>query len=131
MALTRDAILAASDLRVEAVDVPEWGGQVFVRVFSGASRDRLDAFLAKSLDASGKLRDPTGLRSLVVILAACDAAGEPLFSGKDAEALERKSSLALVRVFDAAAKLNGLGDTAINEAKADFFDGPSGKSGTA
>lgn len=129
--LTRDSILSAQDLKTEDVDVPEWGGTVKVRVFSGAARDRLDAFLAKVVDQSGKLKDPTGLRALVVILAACDEGGCALFSGKDAEALEQKSSVALNRVFEAAARINGLGATFVSEAKADFFDAPSEGSGTA
>lgn len=128
--LTRDSILAAADLKTEDVDVPEWGGVVKVRVFSGASRDRLDAFLTSVVDAGGKLKDPTGLRSLVVILAACDEKGNALFSGKDAGALEQKNAVALNRVFEAAARINGLGAAFVSEAKADFFDGQSGSSGT-
>jgi hypothetical protein len=31
MALTKDEILAAPDLKPELVDVPEWGGSVWLR----------------------------------------------------------------------------------------------------
>ena len=34
--LTKEAILAADDLPREKVDVPEWGGEVYVRALTGA-----------------------------------------------------------------------------------------------
>ena len=40
--LTRDAILAAEDLRTEEVPVPEWGGSVIVRTLRGDDRDAYD-----------------------------------------------------------------------------------------
>ena len=37
--LSRDEILAASDLTKELVEVPEWGGSVYVRAMTGTERD--------------------------------------------------------------------------------------------
>ena len=127
--LTRESILAAQDLKTESVAVPEWGGEVMIRVLSGAQRDRLDAFLARTLDKDGKLKDPTGMRTLVCVLACCDAQGAALFKPEDVDALKAKSSAALDRVFKAAAKLNGLGDAGIEDARENLAGGQSEGSG--
>ena len=37
--LSKSAILCANDLQTEDVDVPEWGGTVRVRSFTGRERD--------------------------------------------------------------------------------------------
>ena len=41
--LNREAILAAEDLPRELVEVPEWGGAVYVRALTGAERDQFEA----------------------------------------------------------------------------------------
>jgi hypothetical protein len=128
--LTKDAILAANDLRIESVDVPEWGGAVGVRVMDGESRDKLDAFLARAIDKDGRVVNPQGLRTMVAVLCCCDAVGAPLFTDKDVAALARKSSAALDRVWKAASALNGLGGEAVEAARQDFFDGQKSASGS-
>jgi hypothetical protein len=59
-----------------------------------------------------------------VALAACDDAGAPLFAEADIPALESKSGVALQRVFDAAAALNGLTTDAAEQARSDFTTNP-------
>ena len=39
MALTADQILAADDMGLKEVAVPEWGGSVFIRVMTVGERD--------------------------------------------------------------------------------------------
>ena len=39
MALSRDSILKASDIKTETVPVPEWGGDVNLRGHSGEELD--------------------------------------------------------------------------------------------
>ena len=41
--LSKTAILAAQDLQTEDVEVPEWGGAVRVRSFTGRERDVFEA----------------------------------------------------------------------------------------
>ena len=41
--LTRDQILQANDLVTETVEVPEWGGSVFVKSLTGVERDQFEA----------------------------------------------------------------------------------------
>lgn len=128
--LTKHQIFSANDTHIETVKVPEWGGDVGIRVISGAARDQLDTFLASIVDARGNVVNVAGLRSKVCVLSCCDESGEPIFSEKDIPALQAKSSLALDRVTQAAMKLNGLGKAAVEGARDDFFAGQKSDSGS-
>lgn len=123
MSLTRDSILNARDNKLDSVEVPEWGGKLYVRVLSGSQRDQLEAYI--STKRSGKAEDYAGVRALLVQLAACDRDGKQLFQPSDLPAIGERSSLALQRVFDAAARLNGLGAGAVEQAASDFPPAPS------
>lgn len=103
MALSRASILAADDLKREEVDVPEWGGTVYIAAMTGAMRDAWEASLAPG----GKL-DIGNIRARLVAYAAVDEAGARLFGDADAEALGRKSAAALDRCAKVAQRLNGL-----------------------
>lgn len=98
--LDRAAILAAGDLRLEAVPVPEWGGSVYVRELTAAQRDEWEAELQ---DFPAARRNA---RAKLAALTVCDANRRLLFSASDVEALGRKSAGALQRVFNAALRLN-------------------------
>jgi hypothetical protein len=108
--LTKDSILAADDSRVEALDVPEWGGRVHLRVMSGTDRDRMERnFLAQKEGGAGEA--PGNIRAMIACLTLCDAEGALLFdSNGDIEALGRKSAAALDRVFSASMRLNRFGE---------------------
>ena len=43
--LSRDQILKAADLKVEKVDVPEWGGAIYLKVMSVGERDSYELSL--------------------------------------------------------------------------------------
>jgi hypothetical protein len=98
--LTREAILSSQDLMTEPVEVPEWGGIVHVRALSaGESLALQDAVAQKS-----------GLDPVVEFVAAVlvDEAGQRLFTADDIGTLKGKGFKALMRVFDAATKLNAF-----------------------
>ncbi len=122
--LTRDMILAAHDVKTERVEVPEWGGFVYVRTFDGISRDTIERHLMR--DGEGQA-NTVGLRALVVTLAACNDKGAPIFTQFDVAELQKKSGAALMRVFLAAQKLNGMG--AEGEARENFSAAQSVGSG--
>jgi hypothetical protein len=103
--LTAEDILKANDIKIEAVEVPEWGGTVHVRQFSAAVRDQFDALISSG---DGDEPDLTNVRGRVLALSVCDPDGKPLFTLEQAEALGAKSDAAIARVYDAAAKLNKL-----------------------
>jgi len=107
--ISLEQIAAANDLTLEEVQVPEWGGSVFIRTLSSAVKDRFDRLVADRSEAQA-------FRAILVAFAACDAHGQPAFpdSVAAAKVLEEKSALVVGRLFDVAARLNGL--SAIEEA---------------
>lgn len=105
MYLNRDAILAKPELPRVAVDVPEWGGTVFVREMTGVERDRFEAAHAKAPNDN--------FRARIAVATLCDDSGKRLFSEADVAALGEASSAALSRVLDAALMVNKFGDKAI------------------
>ena len=108
--LTKDQILAANDLTKETVDVPEWGGPVFVRVLTGAERDAFES------EAVGDRRvGKSNVRAQLCARAICDERGDRLFSDDEVGALAAKSAAALDRVFEAASRLNGLSGRDVEE----------------
>jgi hypothetical protein len=104
MVLTRETILARTELGRQEVPVPEWGGSVYVREISGRDRDRFEA----SLVDKSKPEMFDNARARFVAIVACDAAGKPLFSDADVAQLGELSAAALDRIFDAGRKLNGM-----------------------
>jgi len=106
MALSRDAILAASDIQTKEVDVPEWGGSVFIKGMTGAERDN---FEAANQDSSGGQK-LTNLRARFLVRCIVNENGTRIFVDQDAAALGKKSSAAINRLWEAAGELNGTGD---------------------
>jgi hypothetical protein len=107
MSLTKDQILAASDLKRELVEVPELNGSCYVRTMTAGERDRWEAEHAKN---------PTGnIRARLAVATVCDEEGHLLFTPADVEALGGKSALALDRIFDVAARLCGLTSRDVKE----------------
>jgi len=115
-ALSRDAILAADDIKTKTVSVPEWGGDVVVGAMSGAARDSWEQSL---IVRKGNRTEPNMQNMRARLVAACvlDEKGGRMFSDADVEALGKKSSAALERVCKVAQRLNGLGDDDLEELK--------------
>ena len=105
--LTREQILQATDVDIEEVDVPEWGGTVRVCA--------LDALYIQRLIQSGFVSASSGqadMSKLDIIDLACrsivDENGEPMLSKNDVKALGRKSFAPLMRVAVKALQLTGF-----------------------
>jgi len=119
MLLTRDAILAANDLRVERVDVPEWGGSVLVRGLTAAERDAFD--LAATIEQGGRrVVNFHQLRARLVAISAVDESGKRLFTDDDVELLAQKSGSAVGRVFEVAMRLSALTGQDIEDISRNF-----------
>lgn len=114
--LTAAQILAASDIKTKPVDVPEWGGTVYVKTISGTERDRFENLLNKDRD---------GFRVKFVVTAACDESGKPLFTQEQVTALSEKSGVAINRVFDAAWEVNYFSTEKVEELGKDSPSAPS------
>lgn len=107
MALDAKSILAADDARLEKMAVPEWGGDVYIRVISGGDRDRFEDSYADQ-----KLR---AFRVRFLVLTLCDEKGDRLFADDQVDLLAKKSSVVINRVFEAAWKLNAFSQEAVDE----------------
>ena len=102
--LTASDILAADDLKLLGVDIPEWGGRVYVRTMTGAERD----WWEQTIVESGKSGKMANIRATLVMLTAVDEKGERIFNDTQIEVLGNKSAKALDRLFAAAQKLNAV-----------------------
>ncbi len=85
--LSRAAILAASDRPLTGLDVPEWGGQVFIRPLSVAQAAKITAAEEKGL-----------ANAMTVALAVVDDQGAPLFTEADVPALADRNAAVVTRI---------------------------------
>ena len=107
MALTRDQILAADDLGLLEIKVPEWGGSVFCRVMSCGERDAYENDWVVN-----KSKGVENFRAKFLSACLCDEKGELLFPGSDGvAALAKKSSKILGRIWNKAMEHNALTET--------------------
>lgn len=117
--LSRDAILSAEDLGREEVEVPEWGGSVYVQAMSGTERDAYESSIIEiNQDAKGNVsttRKMENARAKMCARCIVGEDGERLFGDADIDALGRKSAKALDRVYAVAARLNGMSDADLEE----------------
>lgn len=118
----RDAILAIVDSKVQELHIPEWNNRkVFIRVLTGAERDKL-AESAKIL---------TNLHGRFAALVLGDDKGNRIFTDNDAADLGKKSGTALERIFQAGMKLNSMDGEAVDDAEKKSDQATSVATGTA
>jgi hypothetical protein len=105
--LARDAILAAQDLKNEKVEVPEWGGYVFVRCMTGTERDAFEneAYVVKGKNVE---INPENFRARLLVKVLADEQGKRIFTDEDLISLGAKSARILDRLFAVATRINGL-----------------------
>jgi hypothetical protein len=107
--LTKEQILAADDRPTEEVEVPQWGGTVFVKTMSGTEKDAYENDCMR-INVKGKKvnfedhRDNS--RAKLLVLCIVDENGNRLFDESDIKALGNKSCAALDTVYEVAARLN-------------------------
>jgi len=111
MLLTKEQILSADDRASIKLEVPEWGGEVYVRVMSGTERE---SFEREWTSTEEKLLPQYKVKLLRRCL--CDDKGDALFSNEDLTALGEKNALVLDRLFTECMKLNGFAKDAVEEA---------------
>jgi len=112
--LTRDDILQISDIKVEEVHVPEWGGYVYVRTLTAAERDQFEQDIVEIKGKKVVTKD--NVRAKLVARAVCNPeTKERIFTDQDIDALSKKSSAALGRIYNVASKLSGLSEEDVEE----------------
>lgn len=139
MPLNRDEILGAQDIETEEVPVPEWGGSVLVKALTGKESDAYQASCYQErpvLDARGRpvkgrtemVRSLANVRAKLVVRCIVDEQGNRVFSDADANALGEKSTAALDRVFEVAARLSRLSEDDIEDLAGKYGAGQAGDS---
>jgi hypothetical protein len=110
MALSKEQILAADDLGLLEVPVPEWGGSVYIRVMSVGERD--------SYENEWMANKSTGVpnfRSKFLQRVLCNDKGELLFTKEEVDALAKKSARVVGTLWEAAMRHNKLTDQDVEE----------------
>ena len=105
MALSKEQILAADDMGLLEVAVPEWGGSVHVRVMTVGERDSYENEWMVN-----KHKGVDNFRSKFLQRVLCDETGKLLFSADEVEQLATKSARVITRVWEAAMSHNALSD---------------------
>lgn len=122
------AIMGATRLKTETVDVPEWGDGVTVIVseMTGLTRD---AFYAKKSD--NKDISISESQADLLLVTVVDETGALVFDEADVALLRAQSSAAVNRIADVAIRLNGMTPKAVEDAAKNSAAAPSGDSGSA
>jgi hypothetical protein len=108
MALSKLDILKVKELKRELVNVPEWGGDVWVQEMTGVQRDRFDTWVVEK-------KETGGMRLRIVIATVVDEEGKPMFSDIDIPDLASKSGKAIERLSDVGMRLSGMTEEAKKE----------------
>lgn len=112
--LTAADILGADDLKRERIEVPEWGGFLYISTLSGAARDAYESSVIK-YNGNVPEQNLDNIRAKFVAATATDEEGNLLFTTDQVKALGRKSASVLDRLFGEAQKLNAISDADIEE----------------
>lgn len=108
-------ILRVDDKKLQQLEVPEWGGAVWIRTMTATERDAFEQEFVDLRQGKTKSGTVANVRAKFAARILCDGNGARLFEDKDIPELGRKSASALDRVFDAGMKLNGFSKADVEE----------------
>lgn len=108
--LTAAGILSSNDLEKVKVSIKEWGGHVYVRMMTGAERDRYEVDMLNR-----KEKSMSNFRAAFLALVICDEQGKRLFNDDQIVALGDKGIRPLNRLWSVAQKLNALTEDDVEE----------------
>ena len=121
--LTREQILTASP-KLKEVDVPDWGGSVFIRPLTIHEQAKL-ADLGTKHEKSSVVDRMKNCTLRLVQWSVCDDRGNPLFEAGDLEPLMSKAASAFLRLQDAILALSGLTEESRKELEQNLLSAPS------
>lgn len=116
MTLTMAMIVAANDMKLKSVVVPEWPddkgkpGVVYIRTMAVGERDAYEVTWKKSGGT------PDDFRTIYLARVLCDEAGNRLFSDADMHLLKAKSARVCHRLWEEAMAHNNIDEKDIQEA---------------
>ncbi|MDD5006654.1 MAG: hypothetical protein PHS33_09175 [Candidatus Omnitrophica bacterium] len=118
--LSRDEIINIKDCKITAVEIPEWGGTVYLHKWNGKDRSLfLRESIRKNDDGAGVNWDTLfDNQVLVVALSLSDENGAKLFSTspEDLEILSLKDGNVIQMLYEKSLILNGLAQKSLEEA---------------
>ena len=116
MALTKEQILEAQDIQREEVEVPEWGGTVYVKALTAAERDQYESTIIEfGMDGKPRKMRLDKIRTLLAAMTICDEDGARIFKDSEIAAIGGKSAAALERVIEVAQRLSGISQNDVEE----------------
>lgn len=121
--LSRNDILGRLQDLADVVAVPELGGAIGIGRLSFAEAMAL-AEAGKQVGEGAEAQEAFLVR--LVIACARDRKGRPLFKPEDAEALRMIPAGALQRIADVALRVNGLSESALEDAEGNSAAIPGG-----
>jgi hypothetical protein len=117
-AATRESILGASDRIAGYLDIPEWGGRVYLATLTVAQRAKFLEALSRLRAGNDSVEQAMNYYQAQVGLLADAVVGQDsvaLFTGADVERLATKSPALVGRVYDEIVRLNGFSVVATEE----------------
>ena len=130
--LSRDEILSVPTAKAVLVEVPEWGGSVYVRGLTGRERDQFELSM---IETRGKSRTANlaNMRARLVALCTVGAEenGKHLFAMTDIALLGDKGADALQRVYAVAQTKSGLSSADVEELTVELGEDQSASSGSS
>jgi hypothetical protein len=123
MTLTKQQILSTSP-RLKEVEVPEWGGSVFIRPLTIHEQAKL-ADLGTKYEKNSVVDRMKNCTLRLVQWSVCDDQGNPLFETADLEPLMNKAASAFLRLQDAILALSGLTEESRKELEKNLLSAPS------
>ena len=111
MSLTAEQIDQATDIRIEKISVPEWGGHVYLRTLS--ARQVIEWQQSIDDDKAKK----ASFRERLVAMAICNEGGIPLYADlvDGADRLGKRNNTVLHRVFTKAVEVNRINDMSVED----------------
>lgn len=108
--LTADQILNVEDAKTFEVNVPEWGGDVYIRVMSVGERDANELEWLRNKD-----KGVTNFRTKFLIKVLSDKDGKRMFKDDQLPQLAKKDGDVMNRLFQLAMKHNSLTEDDVEE----------------
>lgn len=116
--LTKDAILAAPDLKTERLTVLEWGGEIIVSEMGGLTQlEFFNQVFPDTEETSSKRAIDAKFRATLVAYCVVDEKGKLVFDRDDIPMLARKNASVVNAVFEVADRLNLITDNARKAAE--------------
>lgn len=126
MMLTIEQIRERQKFPIERVEIPEWGGCVFVRTLKAGEGDAYEESLRNSKGKSS-LR---GARAKLVVLCACDESGRRLFDDSHVEEISNWPKGPVDRIVEVAMRLNRMAREEVEDLVGNSPTTPSAASST-